>query len=70
MSDEDDYNSQGDEGQDYGEDEEDPNQEFEQEEEEEDSEIREKNYEEGDKGEMRGRLVKKGEGQTTPFLTK
>ena len=70
MSDEEDNNSQGDEGMDYGEDEEDINQEFEQEEEEEDSEIREKNYEEGDKGEMRGRLVKKGEGQTTPFLTK
>ena len=70
MSDEEDNNSQGDEGMDYGEDEEDINQEFEQEEEEEDSEIKENNFDEGEKGEGKGKLVKRGEGQTTPFLTK
>ena len=71
MSDEEDINSQGDEGQDYGEEEEDPNQEFEQEEEEEDSEIREQNMdEESENQQKQSKLFKRGEGQTTPFLTK
>ena len=70
MSDEEDINSQGDEGQDYGEDEEDPNQEFEQEEEEEDSEIREQNMDEESQNQGKGKIFKRGEGTTTPFLTK
>ena len=70
MSDEEDNNSQGDEGIDYGEEEEDPNQEFEQEEEEE-SEIREQNMdEESENKQKQSKLCKRGEGQTTPFLTK
>ena len=70
MSDEEDINSQGDEGQDYGEDEEDPNQEFEQEEEEEDSDIREQNMDEESQNQGKGKIFKRGEGTTTPFLTK
>ena len=70
MSDEEDINSQGDEGQDYGEDEEDPNQEFEQEEEEgEEPEILEQNADEESQIQNK-RLCKRGEGTTTPFLTK
>ena len=69
MSDEEDANSQGDEGQDYGEDEDSNiNQEFEQEEEEEDSEDRGQNYD--DKSIQEKKELKRGEGQTTPFLTK
>ena len=70
MSDEEDINSQGDEGQDYGEDETDINQEFEQEEEEEEeAEIREQNMDEDSQGQNKNEF-KKGERATTPFLTK
>ena len=73
MSDEEDMNSQGDEGQDYGDDDENINDEFEQEEEEEDSEQRDDNdeSERDDKDKKKeNRIFKRGEGNTTPFLTK
>ena len=74
MSDEEDMNSQGDEGQDYGDDDdENINDEFEQEEEEEDSEQNDDNdeSERDDKDKKKeNRIFKRGEGNTTPFLTK
>ena len=70
MSDEEDGNSQGDEGIDYGEEDEDVNKEFEEGEEEEDSE--DKGVEIRDENEQKQvrKLCKRGEGQTTPYLTK
>ncbi len=72
MSDEeDDRNSQGDEGLDYGDEDENYSNMFEEGEEEEDEEDRQ-NVDEDEKTEEKGKgkLYKKGEGQTTPFLTK
>ena len=68
MSDSEDANSQGNEGEGYGSDEPDINEEFEQEEEEEDSQDKEMDDEKSEKVEKR--LCKRGEGNTTPFLTK
>ena len=68
MSDEEDANSKGNEGEGYGDDEPDINDEFEQEEEEEDSQDKEMDDEKSEKVEKR--LCKRGEGNTTPFLTK
>ena len=73
MSDEEDVNSEGEEGQDYVDDEGDINDEFEQEEEEEDSEPRDddERSEKDDKDKRKeSKIYKKGEGNTTPFLTK
>ena len=67
MSDSEDANSQGNEGEGYGDDE-DINDEFEQEEEEEDSQEKESDDEKSAKIEKK--ICKKGEGNTTPFLTK
>ena len=64
MSDEEDANSQGNEGEGYGDDEPDINDEFEQEEEEEDSQDREFDDDKSENEE------KKREHNTTPFLTK
>ena len=65
MSDEEDGNSQGDDS--YGDDDEELNKEFEEEEEE--SEIRTENMD--DESEDQGnKPLKRGEGQTTPYLTK
>ena len=73
MSDEEeDRNSQGDEGVDYdeGSDEENINNMFEEEEEEEDEDERHVDEDEKTEEKKKGRIYKKGEGQTTPFLTK
>ena len=73
MSDEEeDRNSQGDEGVDYdeGTDEENINNMFEEEEEEEDEEDRHLDEDEKTEEKKKGKIYKKGEGQTTPFLTK
>ena len=73
MSDEEeDRNSQGDEGVDYddGTDEENINNMFEEEEEEEDEEDRNIDEDEKTEEKKKGKIYKKGEGQTTPFLTK
>ena len=73
MSDEEeDRNSQGDEGVDYdeGSDEENINNMFEEEEEEEDEEDRHLDEDEKTEEKKKGKIYKKGEGQTTPFLTK
>ena len=64
MSDSEDANSQGNEGEGYGSDEPDINEEFEQEEEEEDSQDREFDDDKSENEE------KKREHNTTPFLTK
>ena len=71
MSDDEDANSQGYEGEDYGEDEQDINAEFEQEEEEEDSQEHDvESTEEKQEKKDKNRIFKRGEGNTTPFLTK
>ena len=65
MSDEEDGNSQGDDS--YGDDDEELNKEFEEEEEE--SEIRTENMDE-ESEDQGNKPLKRGEGQTTPYLTK
>ena len=68
MSDEDERNSQGDEGQDYDDEDENIDKEFEEEEEEEESEGRESQILE--QGEGRGKAITGQARTTTPFLTK
>ena len=71
MSDEEeDRNSQGNEGEDYGEDEGDLSGMFEEGEEEEDEKDSHLDEDEKTEEKNKGRIYKKGEGQTTPFLTK
>ena len=68
MSDEDDRNSQGDEGQDYDDEDENIDKEFEEEEEEEESEGRESQILE--QGQVEGKAITGQARTTTPFLTK
>ena len=71
MSDEEeDRNSQGNEGEDYGEDEGDLSGMFEEGEEEEDEKDSHLDEDEKTEEKNKGKIYKKGEGQTTPFLTK
>ena len=71
MSDEEeDRNSQGNEGEDYGDDEGDLSGMFEEGEEEEDEKDSHLDEDEKTEEKNKGKIYKKGEGQTTPFLTK